>query len=414
MSRPNTRRKKGSGSLEKRGNIWYAVWTLDGQKIKRSTGKTDRRDAVKELERLTAKNILLYQEKTARTTFEKDEITKQLEQYEESLPSLTLADGFDAFENSLQRKEVKDSTLRMYRCQYMRFVKWAAQHFPGVHELRQVDENIAGQFLHYILEILRLDNDTYNKYVSLFRNVWKILETPARIKVNPWTNFPARGKDPHSRRCLTIEEMLRVTAALKGEMKLLFAVGIYTGMRLSDCCLLDWGHIDLVQHFIHPIPRKQKTRSRKLELPIPIHPILYELLVDIPTTARTGYLLPGFADLYERKQSSVASTRIQRFFKSCGIQTQITATNGRKKVDVGFHSFRHTFVTELMNGGNASIELVQTLVGHKNPAMTRYYNHPQAEGLRNAVYSLPDVFQKGSIIDIPSTDITPNQEDPGK
>jgi len=131
-----------------------------------------------------------------------------------------------------------------------------------------------------------------------------------------------------------------------------------------------------------------------------MHDDLRHFLSQIPASKRNGYLIPAFAELYEKKQSCVVSTKIQKFFASCGIKTQITAENGRKKTDVGFHSFRHTFVTALMNGGHATIEQVQTLVGHKNPAMTRYYNHPQAECLRAAVRSLPSVFSTDQVIDI--------------
>ena len=38
-------------------------------------------------------------------------------------------------------------------------------------------------------------------------------------------------------------------------------VRIYTGLRLGDCALLEWGHIDLARGFISVIPRKTAVQA---------------------------------------------------------------------------------------------------------------------------------------------------------
>lgn len=50
--------------------------------------------------------------------------------------------------------------------------------------------------------------------------------------------------------------MARVCGSVTGEMRLLFAVGIYTGLRLGDCAMMEWGSIDLGRNRIMTIPRK--------------------------------------------------------------------------------------------------------------------------------------------------------------
>ena len=51
---------------------------------------------------------------------------------------------------------------------------------------------------------------------------------------------------------------------------------------------------------------------------------------------------------------------------------------------------RHTFVSLSANAGTP-LAVVQSIVGHSNPAMTRHYFHESAEALQSAVAALPDV-----------------------
>src|SRR6267154_1030762 len=65
--------------------------------------------------------------------------------------------------------------------------------------------------------------------------------------------------------------------------------------------------------------------------------------------------------------------KVQSHFKTCGIKLHKrgTGTDGRRAVvEVGFHSLRHTFVS-LCRESNAPLAVVESIVGHGNPAMTR-------------------------------------------
>jgi integrase len=43
-----------------------------------------------------------------------------------------------------------------------------------------------------------------------------------------------------SRRELTFDEITRVLKAAEGEWRILFAIGVFAGLRLSGCCTLRW------------------------------------------------------------------------------------------------------------------------------------------------------------------------------
>jgi Phage integrase family len=60
-------------------------------------------------------------------------------------------------------------------------------------------------------------------------------------------------------------------------------------------------------------------------------------------------------------------------------------------VEVGFHSLSHTFVS-LCRESNAPLAVVESIVGHSNPAMTRHYTHVGELAAGQAVAALPWVM----------------------
>ena len=118
----------------------------------------------------------------------------------------------------------------------------------------------------------------------------------------------------HVRRELTVEELTRVCGKLEGEMRLLFALGIYTGLRLGDCATMEWGKIDLARGFLQTNPHKtSKTLVR-----IPLHPTLAGMLSEIPSNEHTGFVLKEIAETYLHNSSIIGSgVRIMFSHISC-------------------------------------------------------------------------------------------------
>ena len=117
------------------------------------------------------------------------------------------------------------------------------------------------------------------------------------------------------------------------------------------------------------------------------------MLADVPTAARADYVLPGFAATYLHDKTAV-TRQIQKHFATCGIPTLKPGTGpdtgNRAVVEVGFHSLRHTFVS-LCREANAPLAVVEAIVGHANPAMTRHYTHIGEAAATTAVAALPDI-----------------------
>lgn len=424
MAKKKAGRPNGGGTLELRGKVWLARWVVNGKRFTQSTGTGDKREAEKILAGIVAPFAAKSDAERLENLAVKIEGRKaEIRRYEDSKPALALADGFEAYRRSRERPDTGAATLDMYESQYNRLVRWVADNAPDAKEMRNFTRATADAFADNIAG--ELSANSFNKYITLFRRMWDVLADEGRITENPWKKIRHKTLATHTRRELTIEELARVCGAVDGEMRLLFAVGIYTGLRLGDCALMDWGSIDLVRNRIMTIPRKTARHAHGKPVLIPLHPTLAAMLAEISPDDRTGYLLPELAAMYE-KDSAKLSRRIQAVFTGAGIKTQTTADGGiktqttagggikkpktaggeikkqkkkaggeRARVDVGFHSLRHTFVSLSANAG-APLAVVQAIVGHSNPAMTRHYYHESETALQSAVAALPSISLDGA------------------
>ena len=240
-----------------------------------------------------------------------------------------------------------------------------------------------------------------------------MLADDAGLTTNPFEHIERKKLRTAERRELTTEEMRRIVEAASGEMRLLFAVGLYTGLRLGDCCTLRWSEVDLIRGFIVRIPNKTASSGRPVR--IPLFRGLATMLQEAKEAARGEYVLPRMAAHYIAKGADKITCRIQRHFFNCGIDCHAPGTGNQIKRDehgnvvltengnavleptgkravlrCGFHSLRHSFVS-LCREANAPLSVVEAIVGHTNPAMSRHYTHTGDAEATRAIAALPEV-----------------------
>jgi len=127
-------------------------------------------------------------------------------------------------------------------------------------------------------------------------------------------------------------------------LRTLFALGIYTGLRLGDCEPMRWGEVDLVRRIIRRIPNKTARRQCKT-VNVPLHPTLRGMLTGSSRHPETcKYVLPDTAALCLRDNSAAVQAD-SRHFEACGIRTHkpgtgfetVTGADGsqRKSTPVG-------------------------------------------------------------------------------
>jgi len=344
----------------------------------------------------------------------------------EQTPPLDIQQAWQAYLDATNRPDSGPRTLKGYASQWNVFLEWMRRQHPVIVRLAGIDTKIAQEYARYLLSEVKItvhrkrrkkewdeekvvkhafSTNTYNKHIRTLELVFRVLAEPAGISHNPWEVISRKTENKASRRELTIEELTTICTKATGELQALLALGIYTGLRLGDCCTLRWSEVDLVRRIILRVPNKT-ARRKNVPVHIPIHPTLLGLLEETPKNRRTGFVLPEFAEKYRGNDSEVAK-EIRHHLADCGIQVhkdgtgfmRVPSTKKRQKnvhtgvravVEVGFHSLRHSFVS-LCRQSNAPLSVVEAIVGHSNPAMTRHYTHVGDVAAGQAVAALPAI-----------------------
>ena len=422
--------KTRKGYLIRRGKTFYAVWTVAGRKFMKTTGQTNAKDAQKELARIMQPYLVEDDIRTLETVKARIEGGKaELAAFDEQKnPPLTFdatkaQDGTDrpgawsVFLSASNRPDSGERTLSDYEGYFQTFMDWIKETKKTVAALRDVTPQMASEYAGH-LQGRGLSAGTFNKHMNALALVFRVLAGPARLTSNVWEGIKRKRAVAQSRRELTIDELRNVCAAASGELRILLAIGIYTGLRLGDAATLRWGEVDLARGTIRRIPMKTARRHGKTVV-IPIHAVLGGMLAEIPAADRRDYVLPKTAASYLR-DSSAPSKRIQAHFEECGIATAkpgtgeesaekdsegkpIPGTAKRAVVEVGFHSLRHSFVS-LCRAANAPLSVVESIVGHSNPAMTRYYTHTGEAAALAAVSALPSIMAAEDTKALPPAD----------
>jgi integrase len=320
-------------------------------------------------------------------------------------PPLPITQAWTEFLASPNRPDSGPETLYQYECQWSRFAAWMKEKHPDKLTLRDVTRELAEEYAG-TMNHGTLSANTYNKHLGLLTLVFRVVKRKAKITENPWEEIERKRLVTHSRRELTVDELRKICADATGELRSLLALGIYTGLRLGDCATLRWAEVDLQRGIIRRIPNKI-ARSNPNPVLVPVHPALREMLAGTPLEQRGEYVLPEMAALYAYRSDAVTD-KVQAHFKTCGIKVWKTDTGPDSKnakravIEVGFHSLRHSFVS-LCREANAPLAVVESIVGHASPAMTRHYTHVGQLAASRAIAALPSMTGEAAPVETKRT-----------
>lgn len=309
---------------------------------------------------------------------------------------LSLVGAWSSYLNCVNRPDTGPDTLAVYEGQWGQFTDWMKEKHPDVETLKGVTEDIAEEYAGH-LNHGRLSPNTFNKHIRMLELVFRVLKRKAGLEHNPWENIQRKSLETASRRELTAEELKKVLLSANGELGVLFTIGTYTGMRLRDCATLRKCEVDLAQNVIRRVPSKTARRKPKPVI-IPIHQDLKSKLIAL-THNDPDYVIPGIARQYvdggAGKKRVIDS--IQKHFEAQGVKIYKDGTGPgtgkRAVVEVGFHSLRHSFVSTCRSQ-NVPLAVVESIVGHSNPAMTRHYTHHGELAAAQAIALLPSIEGK--------------------
>ena len=203
------------------------------------------------------------------------------------------------------------------------------------------------------------------------------------IDANPFTGF-AIDSPASVRRPFTHDEMLALLNHSDFQNRKfenvysywLIPLALFTGARLGELCQLDlkdFVEVDNIpcidindQDAIKEenIVRAKSLKTKNAKRLVPIHPALIEIgiirYVDEMKKRGQIHLFPELSRVRRDGPGQAASNWFQRFRAKVGVT---------KKQEAVFHSFRHLFITTLLDSG-ISPHLVAPIVGHERDLLT--------------------------------------------
>jgi integrase len=282
--------------------------------------------------------------------------------------------------------------MQNYSNHWKIFKSWLSDEYPHVKHLRQINEHIAKEYCNYLLDTKKLSASTYNQHRGTLIVLFNTLKDSAGIIENPWEKTDRKNpqNDTISRKPLSDSEIKTLLEYIDSEKfllsnqqewKILFCLGVYTGMRLIDCCLLKRGDIDWDNGIISVTPEKTKRIRRKVTIPIfdPLKEVLGPFICDLD---KDDYVIPQIAKSYQHYSCTV-KRNVVSIFEAAGFETKIEVP-GRKNSQsvIGFHSLRGSLASKLLNSG-VPISVVKEIIGDNIKTIEDYYLTTKADDVLN-------------------------------
>ena len=383
--------KKHIGSIVKKGNYYHWRYRdVNGRTkskvVKNSSGGKvlDRAEAELIVEQWAKDLFALQQLKSKEQVIRHiAEVKSILQTCKEPIEKIE-----EAYFDHPSAPEVSVSHKKNYHSLLQLFISFVTKY--GVTIVSDVTEEIAQAFLIYDWK-RGISAKTYNTHLDVLKRVFRLLCKDN----NPFADFKKKPGMAESRQAFTTEQLQKLWEVLqssdfhmlhKEEMAVLYKLALYTGARCGDLCLLKWSAVDLERRMIRFVPHKTAHSSRK-RIEIPMSDVLFESLSNLPKEGE--FVLPNVAERY-RYNSAGISHDTKRLIEAAGF-TAVEEGETRRLRNVsrlGFHAFRHSYVSMLINSGVNPL-VVRDLVGHTTIDMTARYTHVALDTKINAVKSLP-------------------------
>jgi integrase len=281
------------------------------------------------------------------------------------------------FLNSLEGT-VKPNTLEEYK---WALDKYLLPHF-GSLRLNKIDKQVCLDFVEQQKK-KGLSAQCINHSMKVLKRVLNRAVEEGYILMNPANSLkPLKGKKRESA-FYTLEEILRLLDAANGPfMRAFLGLAALGGLRASEISGLKWKDIDFEHNLIY-VRRQYQAKVGYLstkneeERIVPMTPKLRELLLEHRKELGDG--LEDEDPVFSKKGKPFSSYRkpFQQTVKRAGLKL------------IRFHDLRHSACSAMIVSGVPE-PIVQRIMGHKTPVMTRHYTHINDIQLRQAM----DIFGK--------------------
>ena len=298
-----------------------------------------------------------------------------------------------AFFDNPNRREIGPDHEKLYHYGIHGFVSWLRKEYSAIELIQNVTEEMAAEYMALYWKkgiSAKSFNTLLNSLSIAFRLFLKEDE--------PFRNIPRKSGMSQERYPFSIEQLKSIWKLLssedfylpdKEEMKVLYILALNTGLRCGDICQLRWNTVNMEHRTITLMPSKTSHSSGK-KVVIPVNQCAYDALTALERSGDN--VLPNVAKRY-KKSSATIYYLTRAMLEQAGIKTTEKSDDRHRSVAIvryGFHSFRHTFASMLIEQG-ASQTAVSRLLGHTTLAMTDRYVHIGDQTKIKAVEALPSL-----------------------
>jgi integrase len=305
------------------------------------------------------------------------------------------------------RPDSSAGTLGNYERNWIQFVNWLNINHSGINYLcDQITEDIAKEYRDY-LKNLELADSTFNYKIGSLKLIFRVLSQKAGLNGNVWNavnrikHIKQETKKPftfqQSEELLNTFDKDKFQPMHKEQLKVLFAIGIYSGQRLIDCVNLKWRNIIKFNTGLAIQCKPQKTIKFNKSITAPIVKPLQTALVEAREWEdESGYILPDIAKRYDYNPTGVRKDVIKVFSKAKHVTSKTkdgSKKDSRKYSAYGFHSLRHALFSHLCQKG-LTIERLKAWSGDSEKTLLKYYLHAETDKM------IEDAQDALNIIDI--------------
>jgi len=369
---------------------WYACITLsDGRQTQRSTKSKDRKKALKiaevweEAENEKKEGILT--EQAARKHISKSyEIVagKKISFY-------SIGKWIDEW-LKLKSDSRRAGTVIRYGSASRAFISSLGDR--ANLDIRHTDVSDARNFRDSLIKSGKA-NASINMDCKALSGAFNSAVKQGLLDKNPFSALEPLSVEKSLRKPFSEEQVTKIFLNVEGELEGLCKVAFYTGMRLSDIVSLKWSNLSLNEDIPFIRFREIKKQDKhKHEITVPLHSVLLEYFVSLPEKNNKELLFPKLSKKGSGGYNGLSQT-FRRILLKIGLvdslhQVQVKGSKKRNVSEYSFHSFRHTFKSNLANKGVAS-EIYDVLTGHRKPSVAEGYVHRNIDSLYQAIELLP-------------------------
>lgn len=252
----------------------------------------------------------------------------------------------------------------------------------NITDLNAVDKNIVIDYVTILrsgqITRSKISNSTYARNLSSLRSFYKYLCINKICDHNPFSLMKNIKIPKHLPDVLTFEQIERIFDSfdLNNPIEIRNRTILETiyacGLRISECCNLEFKNIDQKEMIIRVIGKGNKERI------IPYYPRLNELFDLYIREYRNLYLKDDNEYVFISTRGDKISARsIQLMLEDVRIKNGLS-------INLHPHMLRHSFATHLLDNG-ADLRTVQELLGHENLSTTQLYTHLTFDRLKKVV-----------------------------